>query len=87
MIKLLPPLGLNNYNAWRTLPVKCYIDNFVCLWSYIRNVNKHLWRRCRGGGQYSLSIYRLHVIVLASIISLLELSVALCFLWSSEGSA
>jgi hypothetical protein len=52
--------------------------NSVHLWSCIRNVNKYFWRRCRGGSQYSLSIYRLHRIVLASIISLIELSVALC---------
>jgi hypothetical protein len=58
--------------------VKCYIDNFVRLWSCIRNVNKYFWHRCWGGSQYSLSIYRLYMIVLVSIISLVELSIALC---------
>jgi hypothetical protein len=58
--------------------VKCYIDNSVRSWSCIRNINKHFWRRCLGGCQYSLSVYRLHRIVLVSFISLIELSVALC---------
>jgi hypothetical protein len=31
-------LGKYKYNTWRILPVKCYIDNSVCLWSCIRNV-------------------------------------------------
>jgi hypothetical protein len=35
-------------------------------------------RSCRGGSQYLLSIYRLHEIILTSIISLTNLSVALC---------
>jgi hypothetical protein len=78
MIELLPPLGLNKYNTWRILSLKCYIDNSVRLRSCIRNINKHFWRHCRGGSQYSLSLYRLHGIVLASIISLIELSVAMC---------
>jgi hypothetical protein len=46
--------------------------------SCIRNVNKHFWRRCRGGSQYLLSIYRLHRIIVASIISLADLSASLC---------
>jgi hypothetical protein len=41
MIELLLSLGLNKYDTSRILPVKCYIDNFVCLWSYIRNINIH----------------------------------------------
>jgi hypothetical protein len=39
MIAVLPALGKYKYNTWRKLPVKCYIDNFVCLQSCIRNVN------------------------------------------------
>jgi hypothetical protein len=39
MIEVLPPLGKYKYDAWRILPVKCYIDNFVRLWSCIRNIN------------------------------------------------
>jgi hypothetical protein len=58
--------------------VKCYIDNSVCLRSYIRNINKHFWRRYQGGSQYLLSVYRLHRIILASIISLADLSASLC---------
>jgi hypothetical protein len=58
--------------------VKCYIDNSVCLRSCIRNINKHFWRHCRGGSQYLLSVYRLHGIILTSIISLADLFVALC---------
>jgi hypothetical protein len=58
--------------------VKCYIDNSVRLRSCIRNVNKHFWRQCRGGSQYLLSVYRLHGIILASIISLTDLSVVMC---------
>jgi hypothetical protein len=58
--------------------MKCYIDNFVRLRSCIRNVNNHYWRPCRGGSQYLLSIYRLHWIILTSIISLPDLSAALC---------
>jgi hypothetical protein len=40
MIEILPPLGKYKYDTWRILPVKCYINNFVRLWSYIRNVNR-----------------------------------------------
>jgi hypothetical protein len=47
MIELLPSLGLNNYNTWRILPMKCYIENYVHLRSCIRNINKHFWCRCR----------------------------------------
>jgi hypothetical protein len=39
MIEILPPLGKYKYDTWRILPVKCYIDNYVCLRSCIRNVN------------------------------------------------
>jgi hypothetical protein len=45
--------------------------------SCIRNVNKHFWCHCRGGSQYILSIYRLHRIILTSIISLTDLSATL----------
>jgi hypothetical protein len=36
MIDILPPLGKYKYDTWRILSVKCYIDNFVRLRSYIR---------------------------------------------------
>jgi hypothetical protein len=39
MIEILTPLEKYKYDTWRILVVKCYIDNFVRLWSYIRNVN------------------------------------------------
>jgi hypothetical protein len=39
LIEVLPPLGKYKYDTWRILPVKCYIDNFVRLRSYIRNIN------------------------------------------------
>jgi hypothetical protein len=42
MIEILPPFGKYKYDAWRIHPVKCYIDNFMCLRSCIRNVNSHL---------------------------------------------
>jgi hypothetical protein len=45
MIEILPPLEKYKYDTWKLLPVKCYIDNSVRLWSYIRNVNtnqKHI---------------------------------------------
>jgi hypothetical protein len=77
MIEILPTLGKYKYDTWRILPVKCYIDNSVRLWSCIRNVNKHFCRRWWGGSQYLLSIYRLHEIILTSIISLTDLSAAL----------
>jgi hypothetical protein len=77
MIEILPTLGKDKYDTCRILPVKCYIDNFVHLQSCIRNVNKHFWCHCPGGSQYLLSIYRLHRIILASIISLTDLSAAL----------
>jgi hypothetical protein len=86
MIEILPPLGKYKYDTWRILRVKCYIDNFVRLRSCIRNVNKHFWRRCWGGSQYLLSIYRLHGIILANIISLTDLSAALCLLMVSTWS-
>jgi hypothetical protein len=47
MIEILLPLGKYKYNTWRILLMKCYIDNYVRLRSYIRNVYKHLWRRCQ----------------------------------------
>jgi hypothetical protein len=78
LIEVLSPMGKFKYDTWRILLVKCYIDNSVYLWSCIRNVNKHFWRHCRGGGQYLLSIYRLHKIILAIIISLADLSASLC---------
>jgi hypothetical protein len=78
MIEVLPPLGKYKYDAWRILLVKCYIDNSVRLRSCIRNVNKHFWRHCRGGSQYLLFVYRLHRIILASIIHLVDLSASLC---------
>jgi hypothetical protein len=78
MIEVLPPLGKYKYDTWRVLPVKWYNDNFMLLWSCIRNVNKHFWHCWWGGRQYLLSVYRLHRIILASIISLADLSVFLC---------
>jgi hypothetical protein len=39
MIEILPPLKKYKYDTWRILSVKCYSDNSVRLWSYIRNVN------------------------------------------------
>jgi hypothetical protein len=66
--------------------VKCYIDNSVRLQSYIRNINKHFWRRCQGGSQYLLSVYRLHEIILISIISLTYLSATLCLFMVFTGS-
>jgi hypothetical protein len=74
MIEILPPLGKYKYDTWRLLPMKCHIDNFVRLQSYIQNINKHFWCRYWGGSQYLLSVYRLHGIILTSIISLTNLS-------------
>jgi hypothetical protein len=39
MIELPLPLGLNKYDTWGILLVKCYIDNSMRLQSYIRNAN------------------------------------------------
>jgi hypothetical protein len=39
MIKIISLLGKYTCDTLRILPVKCYIDNSVCLWSCIRNVN------------------------------------------------
>jgi hypothetical protein len=77
MIVSFLPLGKYKYDTWRILSVKFYIDNSMCLRRCIRNINKHFWHRCQGGSQYLLSIYRLHRVILASIISLIDLSVAL----------
>jgi hypothetical protein len=76
MIEIILPLQKYKYDIWRILLVKCYINNYVCLRSCIRNVNKHFWCHCRGGSQYHLSIYRLHGIIRTSIISLTDLSAA-----------
>jgi hypothetical protein len=78
MIDVLPPLRKYKYDTWRILLVKCYIDNFVCLRSCIRNVNCHFWCHCQGGSQYLLSVYRLLRVILASIISLSDLSASMC---------
>jgi hypothetical protein len=86
MINILAPLGKHKYDTWRILPVKFYIDNFVRLRRCIWNVNKHFWRHCRGGSQYLLSVYRLHGIILTSIISLTDLSAALCLFMVFIGS-
>jgi hypothetical protein len=40
MIEILHLLGKYKYDTWRMLPVKCYIDNSVRLWSCIGNVIK-----------------------------------------------
>jgi hypothetical protein len=77
MIEILSAMGKYKYDNWRILPVKCYIDDSMCLRSYIQNINKHFWRHCRGGRQYLLSIYKLHRIILTSIISLADLSAVL----------
>jgi hypothetical protein len=77
MIEVLPPLGKYKYDTWRILPVKCYINNSVHLQSCIRNVNKHFYHRCQGGSQYLLSVYRLHRVILTSIISIIDLSAAM----------
>jgi hypothetical protein len=78
MIEIPPPLGKYKYDTWRILPVKCYINNYVHLRSYIQNINKHFGRCCRGGCLYLLSIYRLDEIILGSIISLTNYFAALC---------
>jgi hypothetical protein len=39
MIEILPLLRKYKYDNWRILPMKCYIDSFICLWSYIQNIN------------------------------------------------
>jgi hypothetical protein len=31
MIQIIPALGKYKYNAWRILPVKCYINNSMRL--------------------------------------------------------
>jgi hypothetical protein len=55
---------------------KC--NNSLHLRSCTRNVNKPFWRHCQEGSQYLLSIYRLQRIIVASIISLVDLSSSLC---------
>jgi hypothetical protein len=86
MIEILRPLGKYKYDTWRILRVKCYIDNPVRLQSCVRNVNKHFWCHYRGGSQCLLSIYRLHGIILTYIISLIDLSAALCLFMVFIGS-
>jgi hypothetical protein len=86
MIEILTPLGKYKYDTWRILSVKCCIDNSVRLRSYIQNVDKHFWRCCWGGSQYLLSIYRLHGIILTSIISRIDLSAASCLFMVFTGS-
>jgi hypothetical protein len=85
MIEILPPLQKYKYDTWIKIPVKCYIDNSVRLRSCIRNVSKHFCHHCWGGSQYLLSIYRLQWIILASIISLRDLSAALCVFMAFTG--
>jgi hypothetical protein len=41
MIEVFPPLGKYKYDNWRMLLVNCYIDNSVCLWNCIRNINSY----------------------------------------------
>jgi hypothetical protein len=49
MLEILPPLGKYKYDTWRILPVKCYIDNSVCLQSHIRNVNIYTSQQAKAG--------------------------------------
>jgi hypothetical protein len=42
MIAILPLLGKYKYDAWRILPVKCYMDNSMRMQSYIQNINSKL---------------------------------------------
>jgi hypothetical protein len=86
MIEILPPLGKHKYDTWRILSVKCYIDNSMRLGSCIRNVSKHFWRRYRGGSQCLLAVYRLQGVILTGIISLTDLSAALCLFMVFTGS-
>jgi hypothetical protein len=60
MIEILPPLGKYKYNIWRILPVKCYIDNSVHLWSCIRNVNS----------DGDIDSYMIYFFVVVSVLSL-----------------
>jgi hypothetical protein len=39
MIEIIPPLEKYKYDTWRIFPVKCYINNSMCLRSCIRNIN------------------------------------------------
>jgi hypothetical protein len=86
IIEILPPLRKYKYDTWRIFPVKCYTDNSVRLRSCIRNVNKRFWHRCQGGSQYLLSVYRLHGMILTSIISVTDLSATLCLFMVFTGS-
>jgi hypothetical protein len=86
MIEILPPLGKYMYDTWKIVPVNWYIDNSVCLQSCIGNVNKHFWHHCHGESQYLLSVYRLHGIILTSIISLIDLSATLLLFMVFTGS-
>jgi hypothetical protein len=86
LIEIIPSFGKYKYDTWRILPVKCYINNSVRLWSCIRNINKYFWCYCREGSQYLLSIYRLHGVILTSIISLKDLSAYLCLFMVFIGS-
>jgi hypothetical protein len=58
----------------------------VRLRSCIQNINKHFWCHYQGGSQHLLSVYRLHGIILTSIISLTDLSAALCLFMVFIGS-
>jgi hypothetical protein len=40
MVEILLPLQKYKYDTCRILPMKCYIDNSMCLQSCIRNVTK-----------------------------------------------
>jgi hypothetical protein len=86
MIEILPTLGKYKYDTWTILLVKCYIDNYVRLRNCIRNINKNFLCHCRGGSQYLLPIYRLHGIILTSIISLTDVSATLCLFMVFIGS-
>jgi hypothetical protein len=56
MIEVFPPMGKYKYDTWRILPVKCYIDISLRLWSCIRNVNRHLPVTAESGS--SMSFFR-----------------------------
>jgi hypothetical protein len=55
MIEIIPLLRKYKYDNWKIFPMKCYIDNFIHLRSYIRNINSTEIGKQKTNGLLSLT--------------------------------
>jgi hypothetical protein len=79
MIDVLPPLRKYKYGTRRILRWSATLT-ILCTCGAVYKMSTSIFGAIAGGGrQYLSSVYRLHRIILASIISLANLSASVCF--------